>query len=727
MGDAASGKDFFISYATENRAWAEWIAVQLEQAGYSTVYQSADFRPGRDFVFEMQGAVTSARRMIAVLTPAYLVSVFGGAEWRAMYLRDPTGERGLLLPVRVQPCEPTGFLASRVYADLVDTDEPAARKKLLAAVDEDRPRPSMVDFPGRGGMRFPGAGPVVTNLPTRNPVFTGRSEVIQSVWEGLRTGGPSAVVSGAVHGLGGVGKTAVATEYGYRFGSDYDVVWWVDAQQPATVPAQLTGLGRRLGVLPEMVDDQDAVAAVFDHLRGRDRWLLVYDNAERPSSLSGLIPAGGAGHVLVTSRWPDWRARGRVVRLEVWSREESVAFLRARTQHVDERLLGELAELVGDLPLAVEEAATYLSQTGEDLAVYLELVRERSRELFAVSDAAEGADGRRVATVWTLSLTRVGEDQPLAGELLKLLAFLAPRVPRQLPAAAPDTLPAELAAAVTDRLAHNRLLDAVGRYALVGLDPDVIEMHRLVQAVVQARLGREQEEQWATAAVTLIRQEFPDDSREPVRWPSCQQLLPHLLAVTGHARRLGVAAEEVGWLLAGASSYLRERGQYQQAEPLARDALTITRSALGPDHIETANRHDALGGALRDLGRLEEAHAQYQQALTISLTALGPDHPNIGSWRNNLGGVLRDLGRLEEAHTQFQQALTIGLTALGPDHPDIGIRRNNLGNVLRDLGRLEEAHTQYQQALTISLTALGPDHPQTRTIRDNLDRLEGRE
>jgi hypothetical protein len=448
---------------------------------------------------------------------------------------------------------------------------------------------------------------VVANLPERNPAFTGRDEVIRQVYEGLRSGGSAAVVAGAVHGLGGVGKTALAVEYGYRFGSDYDVVWWIDAEQPATVAAQLVRLGRRLG-LAEAADEPDAVVeAVFDHLRGRDRWLLIYDNAEHPTSLAGLRPAAGGGHVLVTSRWPDWRARAQAVEVRVWPRAESVAFLRARTRHTDERLLAELselAELVGDLPLAVEEAAAYLEQTGEDLTVYVGLVRERSRELFAAPggpqddarDDARDADRRRVATVWSLSLERVHAGQPVAEQLLRLLAFLAPQVPRDLPTAARlALLPEQVGAAVADRLAYNRLLDALGRYALVTVDPDGIGMHRLVQAVVQTRLEPEEEIRWATTAVELIRDAFPNDSWEPDSWPACQRLLAQVLVVTDHAQRLRICGEQAGWLLDRASRYLREQGQYRQAEPLARRALALTRAALGDAHTETAWRHDELG------------------------------------------------------------------------------------------------------------------------------------
>jgi TIR domain len=192
----SQGRDFFISYTGVNRSWAEWIAVQLEAAGHSTVLQAWDFRPGSDFLHEMQQATSTAARTMAVLSPAYFGSAFGEAEWRAAFHKDPTGELGLLVPVRVQPCAPPGLLASRVYVDLVDTDEPEARRRLLDGVGESGTRPTSAPFPGTAAgepgapraMRFPGQGPEISNLPARNRNFSGRGGLLEQLHGNLQAG-----------------------------------------------------------------------------------------------------------------------------------------------------------------------------------------------------------------------------------------------------------------------------------------------------------------------------------------------------------------------------------------------------------------------------------------------------------------------------------------------------------------------------------------------------------
>ena len=217
--DSTAGRDFFISYTGVNREWAEWIAVQLEAAGSSTVLQAFDFRPGSDFVHQMQVATSTCERTIAVLSPAYFASEFSEAEWRTAFAKDPSGAEGLLVPIRVQKFTPPVLLETRVYVDLVAADEPTCRQRLLDAVNKNRVRPTTARFPGvvsettRSSSRFPGAGPAVSNLPLRNRNFSGRDGLLERIHADLQTASAAAVVpTEAVHGLGGIGKTELATE-----------------------------------------------------------------------------------------------------------------------------------------------------------------------------------------------------------------------------------------------------------------------------------------------------------------------------------------------------------------------------------------------------------------------------------------------------------------------------------------------------------------------------------
>ena len=427
-----------------------------------------------------------------------------------------------------------------------------------------------------------------------------------------------------------------------------------------------------------------------------------------------MLPAGGDGQVLVTSRWSAWSAEADPVQLDVFDRAESVRYLQRRIECADSATLGELAELVGDLPLALAESAAYVEQTQIGLADYLDLLRNRAAELFGLAsvnasglDSGE-ADRRRVATVWSVSLDQIRARAPAAESLMALYAFLAPAIPRNLPGEHAEALPAPLAQIVTDPLAYNAILRVLGEFSMVVLDPTTLVVHRLVQAVVRARLDSAEERKWAVRAIAIIRARFPDDSADTSNWPEYERLLPHLLVVADHGERLAVSGVEVGWLLNRASTYQRERGQYSQALPLARRALAVTSAALGPDDVEVAWRHDELGSVLWALGDLTAARDHHECAVQIGEAALGPGHRYVGTWRSNLGLALQDLGALAEARVQYEKALQIKEATIDADHREMGHSYNNLGSVLHALGDLLGARTQLEHAVQIGESILGP-------------------
>lgn len=134
-------KDFFISYNSADKDRAEWIAWQLEEARYTTIIQAWDFGPGENFVLAMQKAAIEAKRTIAVLSPDYLTAQFTAPEWAAAFVQDPTGEKRLLIPVRVRPVDVTGLLTAIVYIDLVGANKDEARNRLLEGIKGDRKKP----------------------------------------------------------------------------------------------------------------------------------------------------------------------------------------------------------------------------------------------------------------------------------------------------------------------------------------------------------------------------------------------------------------------------------------------------------------------------------------------------------------------------------------------------------------------------------------------------------
>jgi tetratricopeptide (TPR) repeat protein len=720
----AGERDFFISYTGADVAWAEWVAQTLEDAGYTTVLQAWDFRPGDNFIQRMDQALDEADRVLAVLSPAYFASEYARDEWTAALVRA-RGEHDRLLPVRIQAVELPPLLANRVYVDLVELDEPAAAERLLAGVQPGRAKP-----PGRrlypggqatttGGVQFPGRRPAIFAVPPRNPHFTGRTELLELLRRHLAETRSGAVVqAGAVHGLGGVGKTQLAIEYAHRYAADYDLVWWMLAEQPTTVSGRLAQLGRRLG-LAELPSLEEQVGALFDALGQRDRWLLVYDNAQQAADLQGLWPPTGAGHVLVTSRNPAWGRVATPVAVDVLPRDQAVAFLVERTGSGDQATLTELADLLGDLPLALEQAAAYLEETTTTPADYLELLRDRAGELFAL-DRPTGSQ-QTIATTWTVALDRIRTEAAAAEDLLCLCAFLAPDdVPRSLLVEHLEALPERLANTVGDRLGFGQALGALRRYSLVTVTDQAISTHRLVQAVVRHGLDPEPARGWAAAAVALVRAGFPAEAEDVGVWPVAARLLPHALAATDHAQALGVDPTATAGLLHQAGSYLWSQAEYSQARALHEGALSIREARLGADHLDTAHSLHNLANVLYAQGDLDGARALYERALAIRETQLGADHPDTAYTLHNLANVLYDQGDLDGARTLFERALSIREIRLGADHPDSAISLTRLASVLAAQGDLDGAIPLYERALSIRETRLGADHLDTAHSLNNL-------
>lgn len=727
MPEEAPQIDFFISYNKADLAWAEWLAWRLEEAGYSTTLQAWDFRPGSNFVLEMQRAATEAERTIAVLSPDYLAAKFTQPEWAAAFVQDPTGKNRTLIPVRVSECNPEGLIPQIIYIDLVGLGESGAADKLLNGVKQERAKPGIPpQFPGTTRHAdaekplFPGALPPIWNVPHhRNPNFTGRQELLDGLRAALTSEGTAALTQPqAIHGLGGVGKTQLATEYAYRYAGEYDLVWWVPSEEPSALAATYAGLARALNLPEQDAAEQaviiDAVKRWLDH---NGNWLLILDNAQNPDAVHRYLPQAATGHVLITSRDPNWSSIARSLPLETFPREQAVEFLLKRTGQSDEEAADRLAEALGDLPLALEQAGAYIEETGTTLADYLELFQVRSGEL--LSRGQPPGYQATVATTWELSLQQLSKP---AADLMSLFSFLAPDdIPRCLLEDGVAHLPEPLAAMVANPIALNDVVAQLRGYSLVQDGDDGWFVHRLIQLVVRGQFTDDNAKSWAHAALQIVNSSFPSDiTNHPVAWPTCARLLPHALAATSQGTTLKIAPEIISRLFGQVGSYYSVRSDLTQAESAHSRALAIIEVAYGPTHPSVATHLSNLAVTLLDQGDPAGARDYLLRALEIDESTYGPSHPNVATIVNNLGRALWDLGDLKEAQLQMQRALVITQEAYGPNYPDMSIRLNNMGLLLQDLGDLDGAMDYIQRAVAIAEAAYGSSHPYLANHLNNL-------
>lgn len=405
--------------------------------------------------------------------------------------------------------------------------------------------------------------------------------------------------------------------------------------------------------------------------------------------------------------------------VDIFTPDESIEFLRRRTGQDDEDAARALAEALGNLPLALEQAGAYIQETGITISAYLTLFQERRKELLRRGKPDAYPD--TMATTWDLSFQKAREEVPASADLLNICAFLAPDdIPKSLLTNSAEYLPDRLASAAKDEMALNDAVAALKRYSLMTVADDSLSVHRLVQAVARDRLSDEMRKRWAEAAVRLVNDAFPQESQDVRTWEDCSVLLPHALAAAENAEGLEVAPEATSRLLNQVGLYLDGRAEYDAAKSAFESSLAIDERVYGFDHTNVASILSNLGIVLLNMGDLEGAKERLERALVIGENALGPDHPIVAICANNLGRVLHEMGDLESARKLIERALEIDEKTFGPNHHIVATDVNSLGGVLHYMGDLAGAKELYVRALKIDEKALGPDHPNVAIMLNNL-------
>jgi tetratricopeptide (TPR) repeat protein len=710
-------KDFFISYTHADQRWAEWIAWHLEEAGYHTMIQAWDFLAGGNFVLDMDVAARKATRTIAVLSPDYFDSTFTRAEWAAAFRRDPTGEQGLLLPVRVRSCDVEGLLGQIVYIDLVDQDEAKARATLLQNVKHERRKPSSPPvFPSstlhapQSSERpsFPGALPAIWNIPyPRNTYFTGREELLSQLAASLRAGQTVGISQPqAVSGLGGVGKTQIALEYAYRYYQEYEAVLWTRADTREALISGFVVFAALLQLPHQAERDQlKLVQAVKDWLRNNTGWLVLLDNADELALVQDFLPPAGRGHTLLTTRAASMGRLAQRIEVDPLDSEPGALLLLRRAGRLgadapleqakaSERVIArQITQEVGGLPLALDQAGAYIEETQSSLADYLQLYRSQRADLLKARGGLVPDHPEPVATTWSLSFTQVQERSAAAADLLRVCAFLHPdAIPEEIITEGAVALGPELQAVASSPLAFNQAIGVLLSYSLLKRKPEehLLSIHRLVQAVLKDGMDVRTSRDWAERVVQAVNDALPEevDYGPYARYERC---LPHAQECAQLIEQEQFTSDAASTLLYQIGRYLWNHARYTEAEAFYQQSLRIWEQAYGPDHPQVAYPLNGLAALYDEQGKYAEAEPLYLRALHIWEQAYGPDHPQVAYPLDGLALLYREQGKYAEAEPLYQRALRIWEQALGPDHPLTREVVQNYADLLRKLGRESEA------------------------------------
>jgi hypothetical protein len=557
----------------------------------------------------------------------------------------------------------------------------------------------------------------VWNIPAQSVEFTGREELLSGLRAALCS--DDRAVVHAVHGMAGVGKTTTAIEYAHRYSHDYDVAWWVPSDNPALVPGGLAELAQALRLADPSDPTGVALGRLFGTLRETERWLIVFDNAERPEALCRFLPSG-PGHLIVTSRNPDWRGMATGLAVAEFARSESVALLQRRLPGLRAATADRLADALGDLPLAVDQAANLLAETGMNPDAYLQ---ELAVYPIAVLRGHRDEDAHASVGLWAVAFDRLRVDDPAALQLLTLLAWLAPEpVPLTLISEHAEKLPSPLAEAARAPLTLTARIASLRRRGLIRTTPVSLQLHRVPAALLRTRSQDENVDghTWADVAVRILAAAAPEADlwSDPGAWPSWRRLLPHILVATGAANpaaarpAIHVPPQIVG-LQAAAAAYLDASGEPRSALPLLERVHVLRSQQLGDDHPDSLAAANNLALGLRRVGNYRAGRALHEDTLARRRRLLGDDHPDTLTSAHNLAFHLYHDGEDQAVRALIEDTLDRRRRVLGPDHPDTLRSANNVAEWLRHIDHYQAARALDEDILNRRRRVLGPEHPDT--------------
>ena len=578
------------------------------------------------------------------------------------------------------------------------------------------------------------AAPVLGGgLPPRNPNFIGRDELLLQTRH-LLNSGVTALLPQA-HFLGGEGKSQLAIEFAHRHIADYDLIWWIPAEQITLARSSLTLLARRLRT-PLSDDINRTVERVLQELRrgGRyRRWLLIYDNAIDPDELMPLMPADlvegrlvvpqqrGLGHVLVTSGDERWRQRATVLQVGVFTRAESIAFLRHQVPRLSASEAHRLAAQVEDLPLALEQTAALLGETGLETEEYLRQLEAQFTQQWIRTLPPEYP--RPLAATLGLAFERLRQDAPATARLLELWAFFGSEpVPRELLSSGGHArLPAALQAILEDPHRLTRAMNDISRYALGRFDRQTasLQVHRLVRVMLQARLPGRRGEQVRNRVHRILAAAIPEAPPDnETTWARREQIAPHVVpagaidGTTEHAREVVLDQMRYRYLL----------GDFEGARDLGEKALERWTPLLGPDDEQVLDAGRQMGNVLRSLGEVGEARRLNAEVHQRTLARFGPDNLKTLQIANSVGADLRLQGDFAGALRLDRQTLRRMVRILGRDRDETLRVINNVGIDLRLMGRFQQAYETDSDAFDRLLGQHGLRHRSTLVAMNQVAR-----
>lgn len=510
------------------------------------------------------------------------------------------------------------------------------------------------------------------NVPyQRNPLFTGRDEIIERIHRRL-TGVRKAPRVLALTGLGGIGKTQVAIEYTYHYRTHYQAVFWLKADSSDVLLAEFANIA---GCIPlpgyDELDQAIAIDAVKRWLRQTPLCLIIIDSLDNSHDLvtaAKLLSQLGESRIIITTRLQAVGVAAQALELEKMDIRDGAEFLLRRTNTIStDALLSdapegiraqalEISRAMDGLPLALDQAGSYIEETGCKLSHYLSLfatqrvrlLRERGRSFIDHPDS--------VATTWSLIFNEIRQTSRVAADLLYLCAFLHPdAIYRDIFIEGASTLGASLRPVASDPIALDQTIGELRKYSLVQSNPhtEALTIHRLVQSVIRDTMDQKTQRLWAERTVRAINEVFP--RIEVATWietrAKCRRYFTHAQACAELIEQWRMMFVEAAQLLNKVGKYLEEISEFGSAEQAYLNMLHIDEQIDGIELDQIIKDHNDLAMLYEKQEKYKQAESHYKEALKTRQHEMAVESPSTAMTEvlKNYAGLLVKTERRSEA------------------------------------------------------------------------------
>lgn len=742
--------DVFISYAYEDTALRDELITHLSvlrRQGIIHTWHDGNISPGTEREQQIREQLNQSQIILLLISVNYISSDFCYSSQMEQALARHDNNEARVIPILLRPTAswenapfaklqtlPTNNCPVTSWSSHDEAFTDVAKGIIKAIEDLNASSTSIPQSPSSIATiaTETTSVPKISNIPFRkNLYFTGRTEELARMYTAFTTtknSSPSQPL--VISGLGGIGKTQTALEYAYRYQEAYDFIFWVKADTSEAFTSGLASIAPLLDLPVKNENDQMILLAAVKHwLQTHEHWLLILDNADDPKVSYQNLPSNLQGHVLLTSRTPAQGTEFQNLELLPMLDEEGNLFLLRRAKIVSLETPAQdiaqdmydkakaIVDQLGALPLALTQAASYIEKTKCSLPRYLELYHKRKTRLLQEQSGLTLDHPDPVATTWSLSFENIEQANPTAADLLRLCSFLDPdAIPEEFLTQGAEELGPTLQVIRDDPFALDDTIIELLKYSLIrrNLDTETLTIHRLVQDVLKESMDHSTQHQWAIRIVRSLNQAFPEVTF-PV-WQQCQRYLPHVIVGAALITQWQMDFLEAVTLLRKAGTYVRERGQYIDAEQLLEQALNLFQRVREKNALEQADVLNEIAELYRLQGKYTKALSYAQEALSIQERLLEPFHISITYSLNNLARLYFHQAKYSEAEPLYKRALSIREQVLGPDHPNTANSLGNLAGLYAARKYYTQAEPLYKRAFGICERILGQDHPTTLKV-----------